>query len=137
MLKSQLLHPEILASLASAGHGSKVLIADSNYPFRTHINSAADLVFLNLAPGRLNVVEVLEVLLGAVPVEAAEVIFPEDGVEPSIHAEFRTALGDVETRPLGRRAFYDQARSQDLALAIATGEQRTYACLILTIGVIG
>ncbi len=31
MLKTQLLHPEILATLGGAGHGSKVLIADGNF----------------------------------------------------------------------------------------------------------
>ena len=35
MLKTRLLHPEILNALARAGHGSRVLIADGNYPFAT------------------------------------------------------------------------------------------------------
>ena len=47
MLKTTLLHPDILRSLASAGHGSKVLIADGNYPFTTGSNPSADIVFLN------------------------------------------------------------------------------------------
>jgi L-fucose mutarotase len=36
---------------------------------------------------------------------------------------------------LDRFAFYDAARSQDLALAIGTADIRTYANLLLTIGV--
>ena len=47
MLKTKLIHPDILRSLADAGHGSKVLIADGNYPFTTATNPVADLVFLN------------------------------------------------------------------------------------------
>ena len=35
MLRYQLLHPEILAALGGAGHGSQILIADGNYPFET------------------------------------------------------------------------------------------------------
>ena len=35
MLKTKLLHPEILAVLGSNGHGSRVLVADGNYPFAT------------------------------------------------------------------------------------------------------
>jgi L-fucose mutarotase/ribose pyranase (RbsD/FucU family) len=35
VLRTRLLHPEILAALAGAGHGSRVLIADGNYPFST------------------------------------------------------------------------------------------------------
>ena len=35
MLKGKLIHPEILDALGKAGHGSKILIADGNYPFAT------------------------------------------------------------------------------------------------------
>lgn len=36
MLYTPLTHPTILKVLAMAGHGSKVLIADGNYPLATH-----------------------------------------------------------------------------------------------------
>ncbi|MGV3617147.1 MAG: RbsD/FucU family protein [Fimbriimonas sp.] len=136
MLKSQLLHPEILSALGSAGHGSKVVIGDSNFPFRTHTNPDADLVFLNLAPGKLNAVEVAEVIASAIPIEAAAVMTPADGVDAPIFAEFRSLLGGMELQGFERFAFYDEARSSDVCLVIATGEQRIYANLILTIGVI-
>jgi len=42
----------------------------------------------------------------------------------------------VEMEKLSREDFYEIARSDDLCLAIATGEQRIYACIILTIGVL-
>ena len=32
MLKSELIHPKISEVLAKAGHSSKILIADGNYP---------------------------------------------------------------------------------------------------------
>lgn len=35
MLKTRLLHPQILEALAEAGHGSRILIADSNFPMLT------------------------------------------------------------------------------------------------------
>ncbi|HOS03406.1 MAG TPA: RbsD/FucU domain-containing protein, partial [Candidatus Hydrogenedentes bacterium] len=35
MLKQRLIHPEILDALAAAGHGSKILITDGNYPAST------------------------------------------------------------------------------------------------------
>ena len=50
MLKNRLLHPDILAALGRAGHGSKVLIADGNYPFSTTLGPNAMLVSLNLSP---------------------------------------------------------------------------------------
>jgi L-fucose mutarotase len=37
---------------------------------------------------------------------------------------------------LERFAFYDVARSPNVALVIATGEQRIYANILLTIGVV-
>ena len=137
MLKGNLLQPDILRALAAAGHGSKILIADSNYPISTHTGPNADLVFLNLSPGKLNVIEVLKSILAAVPAEAAEVMLPSSGSEPPIFGEFRDALDSgikLETR--SREEFYEVARSDDLCLAIATGEQRIYACIILTIGVL-
>ena len=137
MLKGKLLHPEILNALASAGHGSKVVIADSNYPFATHSGQNAHLVYLNLAPGLLTATQVLEVLAEAIPIEAAEVMVPNDGSEPPIFEEFRNVLGPrIELQPSDRHGFYDIARSEDVCLMIATGEQRIYANVILTIGVV-
>ena len=136
MLKTELLHPEILQALGEAGHGAQVLIADGNYPLLTRSSAAAHRVYLNLAPGLLTVTDVLRVLVDAIPIEAAQVMVPDSGDEPGIFAEFRELLPDVPLQPLGRLPFYDMARGPDLALAIATGEQRIYANLLLTIGVV-
>ncbi len=136
MLKTRLLHPQILAALGEAGHGAQVLIADGNYPLATRSNPAAYQVFLNLEPGKLTVTDVLEVIADAIPVEAAHVMGPDDGSEPSIYADFRRLLPDNPPTRLGRFEFYDMARDKDCALAISTGEQRIYANILLTIGVV-
>jgi L-fucose mutarotase len=136
MLTYSLLHPQILAALGAAGHGGQVLIADGNYPLGTRSHPNAPKVFLNLAPGMLTVTDVLGVLVGAIPIEAAHVMVPDSGAEPAIFSEFRALLPDVDLQPLERFAFYDAARSPELALAIATGEQRIYANILLTIGVV-
>jgi L-fucose mutarotase len=136
MLKTRLLHPEILAALGEAGHGAQVLIADGNYPLATRSNPDAYRVFLNLEPGKLTVTDVLDVIGDAIPVEAAYVMGPDDGSEPSIYEDFRRLLPDLELTRLGRFEFYDMARGPDCALAIATGEQRIYANILLTIGVV-
>ncbi|HEY6571200.1 MAG TPA: RbsD/FucU family protein [Candidatus Limnocylindrales bacterium] len=136
MLKTRLLHPEILQALAEAGHGARVLIADGNYPLATQSNPAGRRVYLNLEPGRLSVVEVLDVLVEAIPIEAAHVMGPDDGSEPTIFAEFGRALPDTELQRLGRFEFYAAASAPDTALSIATGEQRLYANILLTIGVV-
>ncbi|MCS6772576.1 MAG: RbsD/FucU family protein [Anaerolineae bacterium] len=137
MLKYKLLHPEILAVLGSAGHGAKILIADSNYPFITRANPAAERVYLNFAPGLINATDVLRVLVDAIPIEAADVMVRDDGSEAPIVAEFRALLPpDVPVRPHMRFDFYQACMDEDTALVIATGEQRVYANILLTIGVV-
>jgi L-fucose mutarotase len=91
---------------------------------------------LNLAPDVLKVTEVRAVLLDAVPLEAAAVMVPDAGEEPTIFGEFRALLPGFELAKLGRTAFYAAASGPDLALLIATGERRLYANLLLTIGAI-
>jgi L-fucose mutarotase len=136
MLKTRLLHPGILEALGEAGHGAQILIADGNYSLVTCSNDAARRVYLNLAPGLVTVTDVLDVLRGAIPIEAAHVMGPDSGEEPGIFADFRAMLPETPLQRLGRFQFYDMARGPDLALAIATGEQRIYANLLLTIGVV-
>jgi L-fucose mutarotase len=136
MLRYRLLHPEILAALGAAGHGAQVLLADGNYPFAVKSNPAARQVYLNLAPGLLTVTDVLGVMVDAIPIEAAHVMVPDDGAEPAIFAEFRALLPGVDLQKLGRFPFYAAVCNPDVALVIATGEQRIYANLLLTIGVV-
>ena len=136
MLRGTLIHPEILETLGRAGHGTKVLIADGNYPFTTGAHPRAKRVFLNLRPGLVSATDVLGVLAGAIPIEAAEVMMPP-GDEPAIFDEFRRLLpADLGLAPLERFAFYAAARDENVDLVIATGEERVYANILLTIGVV-
>ena len=136
MLDGTLIHPRILGALAAAGHGSTVLVADGNYPSATGGHPAAERVFLNLRRGLPTVPEVVAVLLTAVPVEAAAVMAPDDGEPPAVHREFGALLGPAVTvTAVSRSAFYAAARSPDLALIVATGDERHYANLLLTLGV--
>ena len=137
MIRYKLTHPQILAALGGAGHGSKILIADGNYPFSTGSPEGAVHVYLNLTRGFAPVDDVLGVLADAVPIESAHVMMPDDGREPPIFDAFRQILpAGVGLQPLGRFAFYDAARGCDVALVIATGEQRIYANILLTVGVV-
>ena len=136
MLKGKLLHPEILGVIGQAGHGSKILIADGNYPFSTGSLPETPIVFLNLSPGLCTVTQVLDALLDAIEVEAAEVMVPDEGSRPPIFAEFEKMLPEfIKLTDRGRVEFYDLVKSSNTALVIATGEQRIYANLLLTIGV--
>lgn len=136
MLRSQLLHPTILQALAGAGHGSTILIADGNYPLSTNTNPQATRVYLNLRPGLVSVTDILATILTAIPIEAAHVMQTADGSEPEIYAEFRQLLPTLSLTPVERFAFYERARQHDLALAVLSGDQRLYANILLTIGVI-
>jgi L-fucose mutarotase len=137
MLKTKLIHPEILSALASSGHGSRVLIADGNYPIVSGSSPEAQHVYLNLAPGVVSVIDVLRALVAVIPIEAAAVMMPESASEPGIFGEFRELLPqDISLKPLGREEFYSTARDCNTTLVIATGEQRTFANILLGIGVV-
>jgi L-fucose mutarotase len=62
---------------------------------------------LNLRPGLLTAHQVLEPLLQAVPVQAADVPTPGDGTEPDVFAVYREPLGPATPlRELERFEFY-------------------------------
>lgn len=136
MLKTTLLHPGILSALGEAGHGAQILIADGNYPLLTRSAPTARRVYLNLAPGLVSATDVLRTLAEAIPIEDAHAMLTDAGDEAPILAEFRSMLGGAELKTHNKWDFYEMARGRDVALAIATGEQRTYANLLLTIGVV-
>ena len=136
MLLTELLHPEMLSALAAAGHGGRVLITDGHYPGSTAVGPNARTVHLNLAPGLMDVSTVLDVLLRAVPVESAMVMVPPpEQPDPEAIEAHRRRLEPVVPDRIDRFAFYAQARSEDLALAVITADTRTYANILLTIGV--
>jgi len=142
MLKSQLLHPEILTALAGSGHGSKVLISDGNYPHWTKHGPNAKVIYLNLAPGQVLVTDVLKALMSVIPIEMAEVMDPQGALpqDPPIWNECLQILhaggADLQLVKVGRFPFYEAAATPDVCLTIATGDQRIYANLLLTIGVV-
>ncbi|MCO5218881.1 MAG: RbsD/FucU family protein [Thermomicrobiales bacterium] len=135
MLFGTLTHPPLLSALARAGHGSKILLSDGNYPHSTGAPASAERIFLNLAPGLLSVDDVLRVLTASVPLEAAEVMLPPDGVEVPAIIGYRDMLPEVSFIGHDRFGFYEAARHPDVAIVVATGDQRVYANLLLTIGV--
>lgn len=135
MLTTKCIHPEIIRALSLCGHGSKVLIADGNYPLFEK-SGKADKVFLGLRPGLPTATEVLETLHTIINIEKAEVMVPEDGSRPEIFDEFEKELGGMKLTALNRYDFYDACMADTaVALAISTGEQRIFANILLTIGV--
>lgn len=145
MLLSQLIHPEISAVLAAAGHHSTILIADGNYPSLNKRGPNAKLVSMNLSPGLITVDQALRAILSAVPIEAAATMQTEadgpyalDG-DPPVWDDYRKSIQaaglDLSLTPLEKWAFYDNVITPDHVLTIQTGDQQRYANLLLTIGV--
>ena len=145
MLKHQLIHPQINEALGRAGHHAKVLIADGNYPSSSTLGPNAKLISLNLSPGVVTCRQVLEALVTAIPIEAANTMgIPEGdpyalGGDPPVWAEYRQVLKgagvDIELEPIEKWQFYDAVASRDHVLTIQTADQALWANLLLTVGV--
>lgn len=133
MLKGKLIHPEIIASIAHCGHGDKILIADGNYPLAAKTGEKATLVYLGLSDGIPSVNDVLSAIQSVIAIEKAEVMDPANGSVPDIFPEFEEMLG-IDLNKLGRYEFYDEASKPDVRLAISTGEKRTFANILITVG---
>jgi L-fucose mutarotase len=145
MLKHRLIHPKINEVLGRAGHHSKVLIADGNYPASSTLGPRAELVCLNLSPGIVTCTQVLEALLSAIPVERANTMMYEKTgpyalkEDPPVWAQYRKAMKDaglgLELEPIEKWDFYKAVTTPDHVLTIQTADQQRFANLLLTIGV--
>jgi L-fucose mutarotase len=145
MLKSTLLHPEILATIARAGHHGRILIADGNYPASSTLGPSATLVSLQVSPGLPTVTQVLRAVLSAVPIERANTMdYERSGPyalheDPPVWPEFRRAIQEaglgVPLEPIEKWEFYKAVSHPDHVLTIQTADQQRFANLLLTIGV--
>lgn len=136
MLTTPILHPELLAALARCGHGTKILLADGNYPHVTGVPDGATRIALNIAPGLVTVDQILEPLSRTINAEAAEFMFTADTKKSEAVLGYETLLSQVPFVGHERFAFYDVARDPEVAVIIATGDERQYANLLLTVGVV-
>jgi len=137
MLRYRLVHPQLLGALAGSGHGSRILLADANYAHDVNVRAGAPVIQLNLRAGLVRIDDILELIVDAAPIESVHTMRPDDGDEPAAWMGYRELLGsDRALQPLARQAFYAAARAADLAFAVATGDERLYANVLLTIGYI-
>jgi L-fucose mutarotase len=144
MLKHELIHPKINEVLARAGHHSRILIADGNYPASTKKGPAAEIVCLNLSPGIVTVAQVLRAIISAVPIDHVNTmgIPPDDPYaqkgEPPVWQEFRAILANAGLKtplePIQKFAFYEAVGSLDHVLTVQTGDQALWANVLLTMG---
>ena len=145
MLKTSLVHPEILRVLAGAGHHAKILIADGNYPASTKRGPRAELVHLNLAPGVVTVAQVLRAILSTVPIDHVNTmgIPPDDPYaqqgDPPVWDEYRRVIAEsganLTLEPILKWDFYRHVESPDHVLTIQTADESLWANVLLSIGV--
>ena len=144
MLKTTLLHPELLRLCAQAGHHAKILIADGNYPGATKKGPNAELVSLQLLPGVPTVAQVLRAILSAGPADIVNTmgIPPDDPYaahgEPPAWEEFRAIAKDAgiadPIAPISKWDFYKAVESPDHILTVQTADQALWANVLLTVG---
>lgn len=137
MLKVKCINAQLINALAHCGHGDKVLICDGNYPIDSCTNEITEKIYLQLTSGIPSVTEVLKVLVDSINIEKAQVMTADEGEEPPIFSEFREILSNkIELNELGRFEFYDEAKKENIRVAIATGEKRIFSNILLTVGVV-
>jgi L-fucose mutarotase len=143
MLKTTLLHPDILRICARAGHHSKILIADGNYPVSTKRGQQSELVCLQVMPGVPTVAQVLAAVLSAVPVDALNTMgIPSDDLyakfgEPPAWEDFRAlakAAGIPDIEAISKWEFYKAVESPDHVLTIQTADRSLWANVLVTMG---
>ena len=145
MLRTTLLHPDILRACARAGHHSKILIADGNYPAASKIGPKAELVSLQLMPGIPTVAQVFHAILSELPIDIINTMGIDQSDEyasqedPPVWNEYRQILKDHgskrELEPIVKWDFYDAVASDDHVLTIQTADQALWANLLLSVGV--
>ncbi|MCE5326484.1 MAG: L-fucose mutarotase [Planctomycetaceae bacterium] len=140
MLKgiSPLLSPELLAVLASMGHGDEIVLADAHFPGHTMCNNvvrADGLKIADLLDAILPLFE-LDAYVDAPLVMMAAV--KGDSLDACVEKAYRAAVDRhaPKTPPIkriDRFAFYDQAR--EAFAVVMTGETFKYGNIILKKGV--
>jgi L-fucose mutarotase len=140
-----LLHPQILAALARAGHHSRILIADGNYPAANKRGPRADLVSLQVMPGVPTVAQVLEAVLGAVVIDEINTMgvdrsdsYAATPGDPPVWAEYRRIIAAAGStcrlEPIVKWDFYKAVSGDDHVLTIQTADTAPWANLLLTLG---
>ena len=140
MLKgiSPLLSPELLATLASMGHGDEIVLADAHFPgdsFNDTVIRADGLKIDALLDAILPLFELDAYVQTPLFMMAA---VEGDTLDPSVEAAYRKAIDKHAPEAptiarIDRFAFYDQA--EGAFAVVMTGETAKYGNIILKKGV--
>jgi len=135
MIKTEIIHPDLLQALAQCGHKANILIADANYSFLTNSSPRARIIYLNFSPGLISSVVILQKMLGYINIEKAVLMSCPDDFDNTIAREYRTLLAEsTAVEYVTREAFYALAKSSDTLRFVPSGEPRRFANILLTVG---
>ena len=134
MLTTELINPQLMKALSLCGHGDKILITDGNYPIVSKSGNA-EKIYLALTRDCPTAIQVLDALKTVLNFEKAELMSPDENIEPEIFCEFRNRLANAEFEYHSRFDFYEKCGKTDVKVAIHSGESRTFANILLTVGV--
>lgn len=129
MIKTGCINPEILSALSHCTHGDKVLITTGNFRFDRY--GKAKVVYVGVSIGLPNTTDVVRALKDTVNFEKIE--FADIGQITPTYNEIMQLLPDIPVSYMERPAFYEAAKSDDVALVIVTGDTRRASNALLTI----
>lgn len=133
------LTPDLLWALSAMGHGDMLAVVDANYPAYALHHRVLPLAGVDITDAVAAIGAVLPLDRA---VEHAVLAMAPQG-DPLAVIESHTAVADVlagsEGRPVGigpleRSDFY--ARARDAFAVVLTGETRSYACFLITKGIV-
>jgi D-ribose pyranase len=137
LLKSQIIHPELLCELSKLGHTDVFVIADAGLP----IPPGKKRIDLAFAPGRPGFLEVLEVVLRNVVVEKAVLASEIKDRNPEVH---KRVLDLIEANKASWKNFelkyvpHEEFKAVYVAssrFVVRTGEYTPYSNIALVAGV--
>lgn len=128
MKKTGLLHPELSALVAAAGHTQRIVIADTGTP----VPPGTPRIELGVTAGLPDLLSVLNAVLAELVIEGAEVARETREVSPEWHRELLKVL-PVQPREITHEAL--KAGLPGVLAVVRTGEVTPYANVVLICGV--
>lgn len=129
MKSSGLLHPELAALVAAAGHTQRIVLADAGLP----IPAGTPRIELGVVAGLPGLLDVLRALLGELAVEGVTLAVETQAHSPEWYARLQKVLPtSIPLHEVSHEAF--KAALPEVLAVIRTGETTPYANVVLHCG---
>jgi L-fucose mutarotase len=133
------LTPDLLWAIHAMGHGDVLAVVDANYPAYALHNRVLPLAGVDITTALAAIGTLFPVDRAIEPAVFAMTPDGDPGATVPTHTEVADVLTRTEGRPvsigaLERSDFYPRAR--EAFAVVLTGETRSYACFLVTKGVV-